>query len=109
MLTGLTVAWSGDELLSVLEREGVPCGPINSVAAVFKDPQVIARGLRVDLAAPEARGGTIPSVASPIVLDRVRQVAERASPSLGQDDAALAAGTIWPEAGEESTFEGMQS
>ncbi|QAY79346.1 CaiB/BaiF CoA-transferase family protein [Sphingosinicella sp. BN140058] len=64
-----------DELLAALAASGVPAGPINSVAEVFADPQVIARGLRLDL-------GGIPSVASPIVIDGKRQVADRASPPL---------------------------
>lgn len=97
LLTTLTMSWTGKDMLAALERQGVPCGPINTVADVFNDPQVIARGLRVELGAPEARGGIIPSVASPIVLDAIRQVAEHPSPRLGQDNAALSAGAIWPD------------
>ncbi|WP_029558035.1 CaiB/BaiF CoA-transferase family protein [Xanthobacter sp. 91] len=82
-LTGLTMAFARDDLLAALEAKGVPAGPINTVSQVFEDPQVKARGLRVDLA--EAGGGTIPAVASPIVLDGVRQVAKSASPRLGAD------------------------
>lgn len=82
-LTALTMAFARDDLLAALEAKGVPAGPINTVSQVFEDPQVKARGLRVDLA--EAGGGTIPAVASPIVLDGVRQVAKSASPRLGAD------------------------
>ena len=65
-----------DELLIALAAAGVPAGPINGVAEVFADPQVVARGLRLDL-------DGIPSVASPIVIDGKRQVTDRASPALG--------------------------
>ena len=82
-LTALTMAFARDDLLAALEAKGVPAGPINTVLQVFEDPQVQARGLRVDLA--EAGGGTVPAVASPIVLDGVRQVAKSASPRLGAD------------------------
>ncbi|MFG1263307.1 CaiB/BaiF CoA transferase family protein [Xanthobacter aminoxidans] len=82
-LTALTMAFARDDLLAALEAKGVPAGPINTVSQVFEDPHVKARGLRVDLA--EAGGGTIPAVASPIVLDGVRQVAKSASPRLGAD------------------------
>ena len=82
-LTALTMAFARDDLLAALEAKGVPAGPINTVSQVFEDPQVKARGLRVDLT--EAGGGTIPAVASPIVLDGVRQVAKSASPRLGAD------------------------
>jgi crotonobetainyl-CoA:carnitine CoA-transferase CaiB-like acyl-CoA transferase len=64
-----------DELLPALSAAGIPAGPINDVAEVFADPQVVARGLRID------RGG-IPGVASPIVIDGRRQVSDRPSPPL---------------------------
>lgn len=71
------------DLLAALEQVGVPAGPINAVDEVFADPQVIARGVRVDLASAAAKGGSIPTVASPIVMDGVRQVSSRPSPGLG--------------------------
>lgn len=43
---------------------GVPCAPINDVAQVFDDPQVRARGLRIDL--PDAVAGTLGLVANPM-------------------------------------------
>jgi crotonobetainyl-CoA:carnitine CoA-transferase CaiB-like acyl-CoA transferase len=67
-----------DELLSALAAAGVPAGPINSVAEVFADPQVAARGMRLDL-------DGVPGVASPIVIDGKRQVSDRPSPALGSD------------------------
>ena len=72
------------DLLAALEKVGVPAGPINAVDEVFADPQVVARGVRVDLASAEAKGGAIPTVASPIVMDGVRQVSPRPSPRLGE-------------------------
>ena len=69
------------ELLGALAAAGVPAGPINDVAEVFADPQVIARGMVI------APGG-IPGVASPIVIDGKRQVAEMPSPRLGSDEEA---------------------
>jgi crotonobetainyl-CoA:carnitine CoA-transferase CaiB-like acyl-CoA transferase len=67
-----------DELLAAFAAAGVPAGPINDVSQVFADPQVIARGMRIE------REG-IPGVASPIVIDGVRQLADAASPRLGGD------------------------
>lgn len=88
-LSALTATFKRDDLLALLEAKGVPAGPINTVAQVFDDPQVKARGLRVDL--KEAGGGTVPAVASPIVLDGERQVAKSASPRLGADTQAVLA------------------
>ncbi|MGO9771112.1 MAG: CaiB/BaiF CoA transferase family protein [Roseiarcus sp.] len=71
-------------LLEALEGAGVPAGPINSVAQVFADPQVQARGLRLDLPATGARGGNAPSVRSPLVIDGEPAAAETAAPRLGE-------------------------
>ena len=64
-----------DGFLAALAGAGIPGGPINDVEQVFADPQVQARGLRID------RGG-VPGIASPIVIDGRRQVADAPSPSL---------------------------
>jgi crotonobetainyl-CoA:carnitine CoA-transferase CaiB-like acyl-CoA transferase len=82
-------AFPRDELLARLEAAGVPAGPINSVADVFADPQVIHRGMRLDLVSTD--GSTIPGVASPIVIDGVRMAASSPSPMLGADTAAVLA------------------
>jgi crotonobetainyl-CoA:carnitine CoA-transferase CaiB-like acyl-CoA transferase len=63
-----------DELLAALAAAGIPAGPINDLAQVFADPQVIARGMRI------CPGG-VPGIASPIVIDGNRQVAARPSPA----------------------------
>lgn len=72
------------DLLAGLEKVGVPAGPINDIGEVFADPQIIARGVRVDLPSEAAKAGSIPTVASPIVMNGVRQVAGRPSPRLGE-------------------------
>jgi crotonobetainyl-CoA:carnitine CoA-transferase CaiB-like acyl-CoA transferase len=83
-LTALTAKRTRADLLSELEKAGVPAGPINDLAEVFADPQVVARGMRIDPRNPAAKGGTIPGVRSPIVIDGKPQVAARASPGIGE-------------------------
>jgi formyl-CoA transferase len=73
--------------LEALERAGVPCGPINRLDQVFADPQVIARGLRLDLPHPVA--GTAPQVATPIAYSRTPIAYADAPPLLGQHTAAV--------------------
>ena len=41
-LTAATTRWTKADLLAACEAEGVPAGPINDMAEVFADPQVIA-------------------------------------------------------------------
>lgn len=80
-----TAAW-----IAALENAAVPCGPINDLAGVFADPQVQARGLRVDL--PHAAGGVAPQVANPIRLSATPVAYRTAPPTLGEDtDAVLRA------------------
>jgi len=79
------------ELLAALEGANVPAGPINSVAEVFADPQVEARGMRIDLPAEGAMGGTVPSVRSPIVMSEADLAYETAAPRLGQHTEAILA------------------
>ena len=95
ILTGLTLGFDRATLLSALERAGVPCGPINSVADVFADPQVLARGLKVDLPSLAAAAGAIPSVASPIVIDGERMVSGNASPGLDEHGADVLGDPNW--------------
>jgi len=64
-----------DALLAALEAAGIPAGPVNDLATVFADPQVIARGMRID-------PGGVPGLASPVVIDGRRQVADSPSPGL---------------------------
>ncbi|MXQ13060.1 CaiB/BaiF CoA transferase family protein [Microvirga makkahensis] len=84
VLTGLTLQTTREALLSALEKQGVPAGPINTVADVFADPQVIARGMRIDLPSSFAKGGAIPSVRSPIVMNGEPMAAACPSPRLGE-------------------------
>jgi hypothetical protein len=65
-----------------LEAATVPCGPINDIAHALADPQVAARGLRVDLPHPLAH--CVPLVASPIRFSATPAVYERAPPLLGE-------------------------
>lgn len=78
-LTLATRQWSKADLLSACEGQGVPAGPINTMDEVFADPQVIARGMALDLGAH--RG-----VRSPFVIDGARCASDRPAPTLGQDD-----------------------
>ncbi|HKJ53843.1 MAG TPA: CaiB/BaiF CoA-transferase family protein [Gammaproteobacteria bacterium] len=68
--------------LEALNSQGIPCGPINEIDQVFDDPQVRARGLRLQLEHPSA--GSVASVANPIRLSRTPIDYRLAPPLLGQ-------------------------
>jgi crotonobetainyl-CoA:carnitine CoA-transferase CaiB-like acyl-CoA transferase len=74
---------SRDAVLATLEQQGVPAGPINTVAEVFNDPQLRHRGLRLELDAVELADGRIPGVRTPIRFSESTLRLDRASPRLG--------------------------
>ncbi len=73
--------------LDALEPLGVPCGPINRLDQVFADPQLVARGLRMDL--PHPLAGSVPQVGTPIKFSATMPAYERAPPLLGEHTAAV--------------------
>ena len=70
------------EWLRLLEVAGVPNGPINDLAQVFAEPQVKARGIRVDL--EHAAAGKLPTVASPMRFSATPVEYRGAPPLLGE-------------------------
>jgi len=70
------------EWLAALDAAGVPCGPIQDIAQALSDPQVAARGLRVDL--PHPLAGRVPLVGNPIHASATPPIYERAPPLLGE-------------------------
>ncbi len=88
-LYALTSKMTRDELLGKLEELKVPAGPINTLEQVFNDAQVIHRGMKLDLPSTAAKGGTIPGVRTPIVLDGWHAASERPAPLLGEHTAEI--------------------
>ena len=86
--------------VEALEAAGVPNGPINALDQVFREPQAIARGLRIELPHPTA--GKVSLVRSPMRFSGTPVEHELPPPTLGQhtdeilrgvldlDDAAIA-------------------
>jgi crotonobetainyl-CoA:carnitine CoA-transferase CaiB-like acyl-CoA transferase len=76
-LTEATQRWAKADLLAACEAANVPAGPINDMAEVFADPQVIARGMQI---APEG----LPGVRSPMRFSGAELSLDRPAPRLGQ-------------------------
>jgi crotonobetainyl-CoA:carnitine CoA-transferase CaiB-like acyl-CoA transferase len=77
-----TVFRTTAQWVEVLEQAGVPCGPINDLAQVFADPQVLARELAFTL--PHALADSVPQVASPLRMSQTPVEYRRAPPLLGE-------------------------
>lgn len=82
MRTGMTAQW-----VEALEREGIPCGPINDYAQVLEDPQVRYRELQVDMVRSD--GGVCPTVKSPLRLSATPVRYDAAPPRLGEHTEAV--------------------
>ncbi len=78
-----TAAW-----IAALEAAGVPCGPINTLAEVFADPQAQARGLVVEQARSDLRD-PVRTVASPLRLSATPPRYDAPPPALGADTDAV--------------------
>jgi CoA:oxalate CoA-transferase len=76
--------------LDVLNAAGVPCGPVNTVAEVVKDPQVAARNMIVSIADPKI--GALKVAGTPFKLSGVPERATHtAPPEIDADRAAILA------------------
>ncbi len=82
LLARVMLSRTRDNWLLALESAGIPAGPINTMEQVYQDPQVAARGLRLDL--PTGQGGQLPSVASPLRLSATPVQYRSAPPRLGE-------------------------
>lgn len=82
LIRGVTTSRGTADWIAAMEAAGVPCGPINTLDKVFDDPQVRARGLRIEL--PHAVAGTVPLVANPIRMSASPVAYRRAPPALGE-------------------------
>jgi CoA:oxalate CoA-transferase len=74
------------EWLDVLNAAGVPCGPVNSVAEVARDPQVAARNMIVSIVDPVI--GALQVAGNPIKLSGVPERADHAPPPAVDGDRA---------------------
>ncbi|MDF2140397.1 CaiB/BaiF CoA-transferase family protein [Paenirhodobacter sp. CAU 1674] len=84
LISAQTRGWTRADLLAACEAAGVPAGPINEMADVFADPQIVARGMQI------APGG-VPGVRLPIVFSGAELALDRPSPKLGEHDAEVRA------------------
>ncbi len=82
-LAAETAKFERDTLLARLEATGVPGGPINTVADVFADPQIIHRQMRVETPHTGAATGTSPGIRTPIRFSDAALALERGGAPVG--------------------------
>ena len=77
-IAAATATWAKQGLLDACHAAGVPAGPINRLDEVFADPQVLARGMRIEL-------GGMAGVRSPFTFSDAGLALDRPSPIHGAD------------------------
>jgi crotonobetainyl-CoA:carnitine CoA-transferase CaiB-like acyl-CoA transferase len=82
IIAGRLATRAASEWLAALEAAQVPCGPINDLAQVFADPQVLHRGMLATLAHPAA--GEVRVVANPVRFSATPARSSVAPPCLGE-------------------------
>ena len=78
-INGATAGWKKEDLLKACEGQGVPAGPINDLADVMADPQVVARGMQIEL-------DGVPGIRAPFRFSDAELSLHRPAPKLGEDN-----------------------
>lgn len=72
-----------DHWINGLEKNGVPCGPVNNLEQVFENPQVLSRDMKINV--PHTDANTpIDLVGNPVKLSKTPVTYRTAPPTLGQ-------------------------
>jgi crotonobetainyl-CoA:carnitine CoA-transferase CaiB-like acyl-CoA transferase len=90
------------EWCRVLWAESVPFGPVNSIPEVFADPQVVYRGLVVDVPHPGLAGGSVRTIKPGATLHETPASVRRHPPMLGEHTAEVLAEIGLPLASDVS-------
>jgi len=82
LLAGIFAKRTTQDWCDALEAAGVPNGPINNLKQVFEEPQVIARGMKIEL--EHSLAGKVPLIASPMKFSGTPLEHKAPPPTLGQ-------------------------
>jgi len=82
------------EWIEFLNKEGVPCGPINNLAQTFEDPQVRHQEMVLDLEQPS---GKVKTLGFPLKLSHTPAKIRRPAPQLGQHTEEILAELGFPK------------
>ncbi len=85
LVSPVIATWNAGELEEAWAAKGIPCSPVNDCTQVFADPQIVDRGMVVEVDHP--RAGRQKAVRNPVAMDRDGPEVARPAPLLGQHSA----------------------
>jgi CoA:oxalate CoA-transferase len=102
-------SWLADktraEAVQLLERHGVPSGPVYTAADVFEDPQVAARQMLVTVDDPVA--GPRKYARTPLHLSQAQEIPTAPAPQLGEDTQPILEDLLGYSPEEVDRLQGM--
>jgi crotonobetainyl-CoA:carnitine CoA-transferase CaiB-like acyl-CoA transferase len=88
ILRPLMRAETGAYWIQLLNKAGIPCSPINTVPEAFADPQVQARGMKIQMHHKGA-GDNIDLIGNPIKFSRTKVEYKYAPPQLNEHEPEI--------------------
>ena len=76
-----------EEWLKIFDENGLPCGPINSITDMFKDPQTIEREMIIEV--NNKKAGTSKAIGMPIKFSKSKTEKSKGAPDLGEHTRAI--------------------
>ena len=73
---------SSSEWLKIFDENGFPCGPINSITEMFKDPQTIVREMIIEV--ENNKAGKSKAIGMPIKFSKSKTEKSKGAPNLGE-------------------------
>ena len=92
ILDGIFRSRTTRDWTEALEAAGVPSGPINTLEQVFREPQAVARGLKIEIAHPLA--GKVALTRSPMRFSETPVEHNVPPPLLGQHTDEILRGLL---------------
>jgi crotonobetainyl-CoA:carnitine CoA-transferase CaiB-like acyl-CoA transferase len=86
-IEAITTQKTTDEWIEIVDKAGVPCGPVLSYDQTWQDPQVLARGMVAEIEHPII--GSMRTVAPPTKFSDMEFAVRRPAPWLGQHSAEV--------------------
>ncbi len=81
------------EWLTIMEKAGIPCAPINDIEAVMQDPQVLYRNMIVEV--QDDMAGTVKIAGNPIKMTNVPESSIRDKvPEIGEHNSEIYCGWL---------------